>query len=795
MSEVNLNFALTPVEANLVVTTNDISFTPAPINMTFYTGSAPIPPAGPAGNAQVQYNNNGVFDGSNSFVFNNTSNTVSMANANVNILSANNFASTGGNISLGTVTKLRITGGTNGYVLQTDGTGNLGWTAMSGGGGGNGTPGGSNTQVQFNNAGTFGGTAGFTYNTANSTLSAPYYYGNGSALFALSGGSVVGAVYEAFHANAADVANSVAGSNVVGAVSSATTAVTATTAVAVSGNVQANITSTGTLTGVTVSGVSNLGLVGNVRITGGSAGQYLTTSGDGNLSFTTFNNYGIASAQYNLTGTSVAFATTDELWNFNFPTLYDPATSVGVTWSGVSSNISTTTDLQDVNYGGGLYIAVGNAGAITSSTSATGPWINNSVSIGSNIFYTTTYSDTLNQWIAMGQNGYFSTSTAANSWTTSRVVTTDAFLSVAWGLGKYIAITSPSGNVYTSTNGTSWSVVATGKNYSDILFDGTKFRACGIKVDSTTDGITWTSGAGGGGSQIAYVPSTGMYVTCASGGALYYSTDGIDFYAANVTWGTPIPNLNGIAGSADGFVCGGNTGRRAYSSDGINWTVIPYVSAGNAYTGMCQGNGYFIALQTQALISYTASSITRYVFQLPAHTGYSAQTLTWTPVAGGDNVAQATSLSSAITALRSTYTTTFPSAGVALIDTNSDGNITDLSFTITGYVPSSPMVLTITQGTGTLDKITLTDPVTGQTLDYYPYVGQTNGSIGNEISYRETLSNWNMSVAASSTLGAKVNIQINVPQYVATASFPTLTVVNGTGSTLTITRTIFYNGL
>ena len=53
--------------------------------------------------------------------------------------------------------------GTSGYVLQTNGSGTLSWVAQSGGGGG-GTPGGSDTQVQFNDAGSFGGDAGFTYN-------------------------------------------------------------------------------------------------------------------------------------------------------------------------------------------------------------------------------------------------------------------------------------------------------------------------------------------------------------------------------------------------------------------------------------------------------------------------------------------------------------------------------------------------------------------------------------------------------------------------------------------------------
>jgi hypothetical protein len=55
-------------------------------------------------------------------------------------------------------------------VLQTDGTGNLSWAAQTGGGG-SGSPGGSNTQVQFNDEGEFGGASTFTYNKNTNILS------------------------------------------------------------------------------------------------------------------------------------------------------------------------------------------------------------------------------------------------------------------------------------------------------------------------------------------------------------------------------------------------------------------------------------------------------------------------------------------------------------------------------------------------------------------------------------------------------------------------------------------------
>jgi hypothetical protein len=96
-------------------------------------------------------------------------------------------------------------------------------------GGSNATPGGSNTQIQFNDGGTFGGDGYFTYNKTSRLL------------------SLVG---------------------------------------------NANISYKTTTTDLTVTGVSNLNAVGNVIITGGSNGQVLTTNGSGNLSWTTVSSGG-----------------------------------------------------------------------------------------------------------------------------------------------------------------------------------------------------------------------------------------------------------------------------------------------------------------------------------------------------------------------------------------------------------------------------------------------------------------------------------------------------------------------
>jgi hypothetical protein len=304
MSEINLGFVVEPNNINIVADNNNINFTPSDIQLSVYTGSAPV--AG-GNNTQLQYNNNGLLGGIPNVTYN------------------------GSKLSLGNVANVLMTGGTNGYVLQTDGTGNLSWTAQSGNGG-NGTPGGANTQIQYNDAGSFGGNVGFTFNEVSGNVNLPNdlivagtIYGNFSGnssnanyanfagtAFNVSGSNVSGEVANAAYANAANTsnlatyattansvaganvsgtvanatfalnagnsnlantANSVAGANVTGTVANATFATTAgsaTTAGTVTTNAQPNITSLGTLTTLSLSS-SNISL-GNNSITYGNSG-------------------------------------------------------------------------------------------------------------------------------------------------------------------------------------------------------------------------------------------------------------------------------------------------------------------------------------------------------------------------------------------------------------------------------------------------------------------------------------------------------------------------------------------
>lgn len=248
MSEINLGFVVEPNNINIVADNNNINFTPTETTLTVYSGGFAL--AG-GSNTQLQYNNNGAFGGIPNVTYN------------------------GSKLSLGNVANVLMTGGTNGYVLQTDGTGNLSWTAQTGnGGGGNGTPGGSNTQIQYNDAGSFGGNAGFTFNEVSGNVNLPNDLIVAGTIYGNFSGNSVNANYAnysgtSFNVNGSNVsgqvayaavANNVAGGNVLGTVANATfatsagSATSATTAGTVTTNAQPNITSVGTLANLNVTG-------------------------------------------------------------------------------------------------------------------------------------------------------------------------------------------------------------------------------------------------------------------------------------------------------------------------------------------------------------------------------------------------------------------------------------------------------------------------------------------------------------------------------------------------------------
>jgi hypothetical protein len=154
----------------------------------FYTGNTA--PASPnTGDTWYQGNADVLFEyvqdaANNKFWLDISSNPSSYGNITVS-----NTITINGNLSA-SITSMNLTGGTAGYLIKTDGAGNLSWTAPA-----SAAAGGGNTMVQFNDTATISGATYVQYNktsgnlVSNSTTAAT---STTTGALVLSGGAAVG---------------------------------------------------------------------------------------------------------------------------------------------------------------------------------------------------------------------------------------------------------------------------------------------------------------------------------------------------------------------------------------------------------------------------------------------------------------------------------------------------------------------------------------------------------------------------------------------------------------------------
>jgi hypothetical protein len=199
-------------------------------------------------NGTLQFNDGGYFNGSSNLAFNKTTSTLTVGGTITSqSLTTANITATG-NVDLTAATvsvdssTLSISGGTSGQVLSTDGSGVLSWI----------TPTGS--------AGTG------TVNNGTATQLAMY----------TATGTVVNSI-----------------SNLTWASNTFT----------VTGN---TVMPQATINSLTVSGTSNLGVVGQVKVFGGTAGQVLTSAGGGDLVWATPSSSGGSSSGVGTVNTGTA---------------------------------------------------------------------------------------------------------------------------------------------------------------------------------------------------------------------------------------------------------------------------------------------------------------------------------------------------------------------------------------------------------------------------------------------------------------------------------------------------------
>jgi hypothetical protein len=138
--------------------------------MKVYDGSAWVAVATTPGgsNTQIQYNSSGVFAGAT--ITTDGSNLTIEAQGDLRLADSDssNYVAlqAPGTVATNVTLTLPDTAGSNGQALTTDGNGALSWSTVAG------SPGGSDTQLQFNSSGSFAGASGLVTDGSNLTINA-----------------------------------------------------------------------------------------------------------------------------------------------------------------------------------------------------------------------------------------------------------------------------------------------------------------------------------------------------------------------------------------------------------------------------------------------------------------------------------------------------------------------------------------------------------------------------------------------------------------------------------------------
>lgn len=172
----------------------------------------------------------------------------------------------------------------------------------------------------------------------------------------------------------------------------------------------------------------------------------------------------------------------------------------GTTWTAVTS-LPTNFKLNSAAYGNGVFVAVGDAGTILKSDNGL-TWSQMSP-FTSNDLYGVTWSSAYNKFFAVGKGGKAGYSNATGtSWNLLTSGTSQDLHSIVESGGRCVAVGTMTGGAASMTitsadcaTGTAWTATAIGGVVAldKVIADGSTFIAVGTNgnVYSTTDGTTW----------------------------------------------------------------------------------------------------------------------------------------------------------------------------------------------------------------------------------------------------------------------------------------------------------------
>ena len=200
------------------------------------------------------------------------------------------------------------------------------------------------------------------------------------------------------------------------------------------------------------------------------------------------------------------------------------------------------------------------------------------------------------KYVAVGANGYVTTSTDGVNWTTYKVDSSATYnwADIAYGNSKFVVVGS-SGRISTSANGTSWTTPKwfdSSHGLLSIAYGNGRFVTMGngsTYIGVSTDGTTWSKYAVPSSMLIGYGMAfgNGKFVCSSSNGHIFTSNDG-------QTWTKFTTDVNGnwmdVIYNGEMFIAVGRSWNNSYSKyvntittsiDGETWTPTEIVKDEN----------------------------------------------------------------------------------------------------------------------------------------------------------------------------------------------------------------------
>lgn len=237
-------------------------------------------------------------------------------------------------------------------------------------------------------------------------------------------------------------------------------------------------------------------------------------------------------------------------------------------------------------------------------------WYEGSTKLSSNASYSFTVSSNrtitgkfavIPNFIAVGYDGFISTSYDAINWETPKQVGENHWKSIAYGNGKYVVVGSD-GYVSMSNDGESWTTpkVITKYTIHRIIYANGMFLAVGgnspnddAYIAKSKDGITWDISHSGRYEWNDIIYCNGKYIVVGDTGYLSMSDDGESWTPSNLPTTEPITC---IAYGNGKYVTTGKYGNISSSPNCIDWTKQRVGSDGYSWNSIAYGNGKFVAV-------------------------------------------------------------------------------------------------------------------------------------------------------------------------------------------------------